>query len=565
MSSIEAAMRGAVSEDRLRADLEALVRWERHSGSTDEEGAAQYIAARLRAAGVPVTIYHFPSFLGLPTSAQMTVLDSEPWEIEVVAHSFSASTGSASLESQVVLTGQGTEEDFARAPVVGKLALVQAMPRPEKAWFAQRAGAAGVLFISIDDVIRQSIATTVWGTPTPDSALMIPTIPVVSMKRSDGLRLVEESAAGSVTARVQTDTFIGWKQVPVVIANIAPDPDQDFVLLASHLDSWQTGAMDNASGDVCSMEAARIFWQHRNSMPRGLRVCWWPGHSTGRYSGSTWYADNFWEELDERCVAVVTVDQVGFVGNTRPRIRTFSEFAAFAQAAIKDVTGRDIPEEGVEGNNDQSFWGIGISSLCYGSWDEERERAGLPGPSWFWHSPQDTIDKIVWPRLRQDAEVIMTLVARLTTDPMLPFDFAPVAAQLSRGLRELNPGLHDLPFDAIASKADEVHGLVATLCRQRGLELQPSQKAAVTVCLKDLARILNPVLYTKAGRWEHDPAANRRMLPSLRNAPVLKRLDHESTEARFMRTALRRELNRVADALNRARQRIQETLAEVTI
>ena len=51
-------------------------------------------------------------------------------------------------------------------------------------------------------------------------------------------------------------------------------------------------------------------------MRRGLRLCFWSGHSHGRYSGSSWYADTRWEELSKRCVAHVNVDSTGAKGNT---------------------------------------------------------------------------------------------------------------------------------------------------------------------------------------------------------------------------------------------------------
>ena len=45
------------------------------------------------------------------------------------------------------------------------------------------------------------------------------------------------------------------------------------------------------------MRAAPREWR------RGLRVVFWSGHSQGRYSGSTWYADTHWEELERRAAS----------------------------------------------------------------------------------------------------------------------------------------------------------------------------------------------------------------------------------------------------------------------
>jgi N-acetylated-alpha-linked acidic dipeptidase len=49
----------------------------------------------------------------------------------------------------------------------------------------------------------------------------------------------------------------------------------------------------------------------RGELRRSVRIAWWPGHSTGRYAGSTWYADAFAIDLDENCVAQIDCDSPG--------------------------------------------------------------------------------------------------------------------------------------------------------------------------------------------------------------------------------------------------------------
>ena len=74
--------------------------------------------------------------------------------------------------------------------------------------------------------------------------------------------------------------------------------------------------MDNGSANATMLEAARLSPSAGQNGGAGLRVCFWSGHSHGRYSGSTWYADQNLDELDRRCVAHVNVD---FDGRHRRR------------------------------------------------------------------------------------------------------------------------------------------------------------------------------------------------------------------------------------------------------
>ena len=85
-------------------------------------------------------------------------------------------------------------------------------------------------------------------------------------------------------------------------------------VFSGHVDSWHYGAMDNGTANATMLEVARLLAQHRDELYRGLRVIFWSGHSHGRYSGSTWYVDNHWEELHDRCVAHVNVDSTGARG-----------------------------------------------------------------------------------------------------------------------------------------------------------------------------------------------------------------------------------------------------------
>ena len=115
--------------------------------------------------------------------------------------------------------------------------------------------------------------------------------------------------------RLWTRTFWGWRMTPLLIGEIpGTEEADDFVLLSGHHCSWYLGAMDNGSANATMLEVARALARHRDRLRRSVRFAFWPGHTQGRYSGSTWYFDTFWEDLHDNCVLHVNVDSTGARG-----------------------------------------------------------------------------------------------------------------------------------------------------------------------------------------------------------------------------------------------------------
>jgi hypothetical protein len=121
-------------------------------------------------------------------------------------------------------------------------------------------------------------------------------------------RLAEQSQRALGT-RCKTPLQVGDIEGPQ--GNNSP-----FVLLSGHHDTWYYRVMDNGSANATMLEAVRLLATRAKALRRGLRVCFWSGHSHGRYSGSAWYVDQNWRDLDRRGVAHVNVDSTGGIGAT---------------------------------------------------------------------------------------------------------------------------------------------------------------------------------------------------------------------------------------------------------
>ncbi|MFQ8815571.1 MAG: M28 family metallopeptidase [Sutterella wadsworthensis] len=87
-------------------------------------------------------------------------------------------------------------------------------------------------------------------------------------------------------------------------------------MVTGHVDSWGLGALDNASGNACAVELARILAPLASDMRRSVRFVLWSGHSHGRYAGSTAWCDAHFEELERHCLLNVNSDCLGGHGAT---------------------------------------------------------------------------------------------------------------------------------------------------------------------------------------------------------------------------------------------------------
>ena len=247
-----------------------------------------------------------------------------------------------------------------------------------------------------------------------------------------GSALRERLARGerpSVMLQAEVDT--GWRKTPILVADIgAGERDAPFVLFSGHHDTWYYGVMDNGSANATMLEVARLCVAQRAQWQRGLRLCFWSGHSHGRYSGSTWYVDEHWDELDRRCVAHINVDSTGADGRRHPGECRFDE--RVARAGIGGDRGAIRPAPAGQAHEPrcgpvvQRAW---IAGDLFGDLSEP-----VPTPvgahCWWWHTPDDLADNISENNLVRDTRIYVHALWRLLTDRVLPLDYAAYARDL---------------------------------------------------------------------------------------------------------------------------------------
>jgi hypothetical protein len=553
---LESTLAAEVSAATLMGHVHVIGALERESGSSGEARAFDYIERTLKSYGVEVERREIEAYISLPQEARLTLPDGAA--IQGLTHSFSTSV--EGLDAEVVDVGDGRPEDL--SPARGKIALVRGLASPGKAWAMQQAGALGHVHV-LADHLHNMIVTTIWGTPAPDTAARIPAIPCLSILGADGERLRGLLSTGPLRVRMTTRVRTGWMPIPHLVGELAGRREDRFLLLSGHVDSWHHGAMDNGTANATMLEVARLLAGQREALRRGIRFAFWSGHSHGRYAGSAWYADHAWPDLHHRCVAHLNVDSTGARGATDYSVLHATEdAAAFAERVVADVTGQRSLARRFSRAGDQSFWGAGVPSAFMSlsglpKQDTELSRAmerlvGSAGFPWWWHTKDDTVDKIDADVLTLDTRVYLASALRWLNAPVLPLDHGRAARSLLAELEALQAAA-GARFD-LSPPLAAARGLVERLGRVAAALAQvPAERVeAVNRGLMRLSRVLVPLAYTSGDRFTHDLALPLPPLAGLQRARELARLDPDGDAFRFARAALVRERNRAVHALESA-------------
>ena len=548
---IENKIISSLSIEEPQALLNLFSTLVRSSGKEDEFAAVNYITERLRHYGIHYQVYEPTLYISLPLESSLEFKESSSWEsIRCTSPSFSADTEFEWVEAPGAMTTSTVreEDDYVFDPtavnrdadVKGRIAFCEGTFSPDMVRTLEDMGAVGIIMINPGEQIHESNCSTVWGTPTLDNMDRLPAIPIVSISRPDGDRLLSKWQKGGVSLRLQTRMDVGWRRCMMPVAEIRGcDEPESFILVHGHLDSWYYGLCDNGTGDATLLELARVLHGAREGLGRSVRIAWWPGHSHGRYAGSTWYADNFAIDIDEHCVAQMNIDSAGAKWATSYKNAMFmEEAAAFARKTIKDHTGQISTGRRPQRAGDYSFNNIGVTSIymALSEIPEEvrREKGFYPvggngGNSVSWHSDQDILDYVGFDVLMQDLKVYSATICRLANSLLLPYDFRETAVSHLTRL-EYYQGIAGDRFDlslaieAIDNLSHHLENFYAgahrALAEAPDDSIRSMQK--YNKKLLALARVLIPIDYVNLARFEHDPAVP---IPPLGRLEPIKDLD----------------------------------------
>jgi hypothetical protein len=557
----------AVSASAMMQHATEFARRVKLSGTAEELESFRYLKDQLDTYGLATKLIQHDAYISLPGAAKLSAGGNA---IDCITHSFSRSSPANGTRGALVYAGPGSAKDFDAIDARGKIVLLEHIANPAATLRASQAGALGQIHVSPHEHLHEMCISSVWGSPSDESVGRLPTTVVVSVRKADGDTLKARVLAGeTVEAVIHAQVDTSWRKTPLLVADLSRDgaaADEPFVMFSGHHDTWHFGVMDNGTANATMLEVARLFAPERANLARGLRLCFWSGHSHGRYSGSSWYADRHWDELARRCVAHVNVDSTGAKGNTiLSDALAASELFGLAAEAIGKRGDQTLDRHRMSRAGDQSFWGVGVPSMFMGMGEQPLGASNVMGAilggsnrkaagfGWWWHTPHDTIDKIDPELLARDTRIYVHTLWRLLTDPVLPLDYCAHAHALDAEIKALDSALSGrLDLVSTTSRIETLRLRTAALRTRAERATSKADWKAINASIMAVSRALVPMDYTRGDRFEPDPALGQSSYPVLDPMRRLAASRVGSDEEKFAAVAARRAANRLNAALDEA-------------
>ena len=535
----------------------------RLAGSDDEKRASEYVTAKMKEFGLEAVNHEFYTYNSDPQFSKVEVLEPEHFVVDSLPCAHIKSTAQEGEEFDLVYIGNGSVEEYEGRDVKGKFVLVEvsyAPPVPEKARIACQMGAAGIMCMNWgndEEVICHRGLKGVWGNPTEETVRNIPEIIGVGVTHTAGLKLKELCQAnGSIRVRITAIATREWSYVhePHGILRGNGKSDQ-YLLICSHLDAWKPGVTCNATGNATTIELMRVLSQHREELDRDIHFVFWNGHEVAEAAGSTWFVDQYWDELAKKCVLYMHIDSTG-VGETEIfEIKASRELLSFAKDNYHQVEGeKDIRSMPLKKIGDQSFMGIGVPSVTMRTsfTQEALEKSHGATLGWWNHTKEDGLDKCDRNILYVDTVIHLALIYKMANVKVLPYEFDSWFEELEEKLRNAAESFGDrLDISMLQDNLASVREKIRTIQDKKNV-LSDVQAEVYNRFVKNAAHLLSDVFLTYADKYQQDSYGHSRLSTPIPLFAETGRLDdypEDSFEYGMILTQLTKNRNRIDEAL----------------
>lgn len=393
---------GRLSAERIYRDIAWLASKDdaRMAGTEGERYAAKVIAHRFKKLGLKVEVQKFPFTRFVSHGAELKVNQPETKSLTTAPFTYSPRTPDQGIKSDIVYVGLGAESDFASVDVKGKVALIKrgSLTFYDKTQNAAKAGAIGV-------IIFNNVPGMLSGTLGQETG-----IPALGISDTDGAHLTNLLNSGqqvNITMKADTEIIHTYSQNVIGTYKAAKkSTSAKTLIIGAHYDGVDSAAAnDNASGTATMLEVARLLSKKKHDM--NLRFIAFGAEEAGLI-GSRHYTQSLKPEEIANISGMVNMDMVG-VGDSI-NILTASQDA---QSYVADLAVKKAEELNVSPNRGWStrsdhypFEAVGIPVAFFHVSEDP-----------YYHSDQDTLDKIQKENLHKVGSIVANLVADIADLP----------------------------------------------------------------------------------------------------------------------------------------------------
>lgn len=255
-----------------------------------------------------------------------------------------------------------------------------------------------------------------WGGNPDETQRALPRMVLSNEHYSMLYRLIQRSVPVTVQVEIKNRFIKGPIDVYNTVGEIrgSEKPDE-VVLCGAHLDSWDlgTGSIDNGTGSMVVMEAARLIKSMGLKPKRTIRFVLFSGEEQGLF-GSKAYVEAHKDDMPKISAVFVhdtgtgKVTGIGLHGNGQDQPIFEQEFTA-----LKDLGVTSFGTFLMNGTDHASFYPKGVPAFWF-----MQDSADY---GWMHHSQSDTFDKALPDDLIQGATVMAVCAYDVAQrDAMLP-------------------------------------------------------------------------------------------------------------------------------------------------
>ncbi|MFP4201276.1 MAG: hypothetical protein ACLFS8_07710, partial [Clostridia bacterium] len=282
-------------------------------------------------------------------------------------------------------------------------------------------------------------------------------------------------------------------------------------------------------------------------------------------------------ELRRHCVVHINVDSTGGRGaSVVSEAPVIPQTKRVAAEMIEQLTGEELSGKLLGRAGDHSFLGIGVPALfmnvseqpapaegedtafssLFGASDSSGGRGG--GLGWWWHTPEDTPDKVDGDNLVRDTGIYLAATWRFATDAALPLRYSDLASWMRESLGPMEGAASSKDLREIGEQLGFLYGLLRQIENAADEGSVPHDE--YNQLLLRLGHCLTPVALTGGDPFSVDPALPQKPIPSLDATRQLLQITPGSEEWYSQRIAAARDLNRVNWAVSWACEMVGDAL-----
>src|SRR5437899_1348778 len=272
---------------------------------------------------------------------------------------------------------------------------------------------AGALATLLDGGKEQTLLTM---SGSPNRILPLPQVVVAHEEYAMFDRLLRSGAPVQLEVNIRnamtTDSVPQWNTGGEIRGTEHPE---EVVIVGAHLDSWDvgTGATDNGTGAMCTLETARVLAQSGLRPRRTVRFILFTGEEQGLI-GSRKYAEAHAAEADSIQAVIVLDNGTGAVtGQALQGRKDLEGLWRAILAPLAALHADSVVDRNKGGTDHLSFLPYGVPAFNF----NQLER----GYNHTHHSQSDTYDKAIAPDLMQASAAMAVSAYELANLPgMIP-------------------------------------------------------------------------------------------------------------------------------------------------